>query len=300
MSKEDYGRYQSLWDELDEVSRELEFSARVDSDLPRCQFFGAKDLAHPPSNAKWAELCVAQKGKLPETWETLRDRSMAVRYCSAISEGHLNATLDSFRSICEGICGVLRRFEDLNLDECLKPILRNVAGEVPSRELDDYHYILALVGLSSRCEQHVPVETEQAGIWTTFSKNIYLDTSERIRNLRPKLKRVEIERTTRARKPSWNSDTRELKVGDELIKKYRQTAVPQCCILSSFQEEKWPKRIYDPLPTKERKGRTIDPKKRVRDTVRALNTNHKTPNLLKFRSDGTGEGITWELTKEVE
>ena len=88
-------------------------------------------------------------------------------------------------------------------------------------------------------------------------------------------------------KPTWNSDRRELWVGDKLIKKYRQRAKKQEGVLAAFEELGWPERIDDPLPPK---GDVV-PKRRLRSTVDSLNRCHKTVKLIAFDTDGTGEGV---------
>jgi len=96
-------------------------------------------------------------------------------------------------------------------------------------------------------------------------------------------------------KPSWNSQLAELRLGDRLIKQFRQPARLQRIILSCFEEDDWTRRIDDPLPPGVgRDGVPMDPKRRLRDLVSSLNASHVTPGLLRFRSDGTGEGIVWD------
>jgi hypothetical protein len=80
-------------------------------------------------------------------------------------------------------------------------------------------------------------------------------------------------------------------VGDSLIKQFRQPAGNQETVLAAFEEEGWPERIDDPLSP----NREIEPRKRLRDTVNALNGSHKTKDLIVFEADGTGEGVLWEL-----
>ena len=94
-------------------------------------------------------------------------------------------------------------------------------------------------------------------------------------------------------KPAWCSARRELLLGDKLIKQFRQPARNQEQVLNTFEEDGWPERIDDPLP----RTPGIEPKRRLRDTVAALNQNHKTAGLIMFESDGTGEGVLWKLLR---
>lgn len=90
--------------------------------------------------------------------------------------------------------------------------------------------------------------------------------------------------------PVWNADRQELRYVGELVKRYKLPSKNQIAILNSFQEDGWPVRIDDPLP----QSPGVDSRRKLNDTVKALNNNQK-KNWLRFRSDGTGEGITWEV-----
>jgi hypothetical protein len=90
-------------------------------------------------------------------------------------------------------------------------------------------------------------------------------------------------------KPAWDSNLRELRIGKLVIKRFRQPAGNQVAVLACFQELGWSRRIDDPLTG----NSDIEPKRRLRDTVFALNRNHLAPNVLVFEADGTGTGIIW-------
>ncbi len=91
-------------------------------------------------------------------------------------------------------------------------------------------------------------------------------------------------------KPSWDGQRHVLSLGNQIIKQYRVPAVSQAVILTAFEEECWPAAIDDPLPPQPEQ----DPKRRLRDTIRNLNANQQTA-LLRFRGDGSGCRILWEL-----
>ena len=93
----------------------------------------------------------------------------------------------------------------------------------------------------------------------------------------------------RPSKPTWDPDLRELRVGEVVIKRFRQPARNQVTVLASFQELGWPRRIDDPLTG----NCEMEPKRRLRDTVFALNRNHLSAWVLVFEADGTGTGIIW-------
>jgi hypothetical protein len=89
--------------------------------------------------------------------------------------------------------------------------------------------------------------------------------------------------------PLWDSDRRELRLGELLIKSFRQPAPNQEIILSAFQEEGWPPRIDNPLPG----NCSIDAVDRLHDAVKKL--NRQANCLVRFRSDGNGLGVQWFL-----
>jgi hypothetical protein len=90
-------------------------------------------------------------------------------------------------------------------------------------------------------------------------------------------------------KPQWNYELRQLTLRSKLVKRFRQPSTCQEIILVAFQELGWPPSMDDPLPQK----REMDPKRRLRDTVQALN-RYQVNRLLRFRLNGEGTGILWE------
>lgn len=90
--------------------------------------------------------------------------------------------------------------------------------------------------------------------------------------------------------PRWDADDRTLYVGNLVVKEYRVRSPNQEAVLAAFQEEDWPHYIDDPLsPVPDQ-----SPKQRLRDTVKRLNENQRS-RLVRFRGDGTGERVRWEL-----
>jgi hypothetical protein len=90
--------------------------------------------------------------------------------------------------------------------------------------------------------------------------------------------------------PVWDRDRRELRLGGRVVKVFKLPSPMQEAILVAFEEEHWPPRIDDPLPSHPE----LLPKRRLHDTIKSLNRNQKSP-LIRFMGDGTGEGIRWEL-----
>lgn len=89
--------------------------------------------------------------------------------------------------------------------------------------------------------------------------------------------------------PHWNPDRHELTLGGLLVKRFRLPSANQEKVLEVFEEEEWPPRIDDPLAP----FGNANPKRRLHDCIRNLNRNQRNP-LLRFRGDGTGEGVLWE------
>jgi len=91
--------------------------------------------------------------------------------------------------------------------------------------------------------------------------------------------------------PSWYKDRGELTFQSKIIKRIRSVSVAKnvVLILDAFQEENWPDRIDDPLsPSKEQQ--------RLHEAIKRLNNNLE---MIRFRADGTGQGILWELIAPV-
>lgn len=95
-----------------------------------------------------------------------------------------------------------------------------------------------------------------------------------------------------AKVPTWDAEMRELRVLGMTVKRFKWTAANQEPILAAFEEECWPRRIDDPLPPHPDQ----DSKRRLCDTIKCLNRK-QINQLIHFRGDGTGEGITWELVE---
>ncbi len=94
------------------------------------------------------------------------------------------------------------------------------------------------------------------------------------------------------RVPRWEGSERQLWWGNALVKEFHVPAANQERVLAALQEEGWPTRIDDPLPPE----RSVDPKSRLHDTIKALN-RHQRYRLLRFSGDGRGWGVCWHLAE---
>ncbi len=81
----------------------------------------------------------------------------------------------------------------------------------------------------------------------------------------------------------------ELRLGGELVKRFKRPPSAQGLVLAAFQEEGWPPAIDDPLPTQYNQ----DPKRRLHYTIRNLNRG-QAPLRIHFFINGNGETIRWE------
>ena len=90
--------------------------------------------------------------------------------------------------------------------------------------------------------------------------------------------------------PRWDVSQRELRWGAITVKQFRVPAPNQELILEVLEEEGWPSRIDDPL----RLANGVEPKRRLHDTIVALNRHHTQP-IVRFSGDGTGQGLLWKL-----
>ncbi|HVU88287.1 MAG TPA: hypothetical protein VHD36_13285 [Pirellulales bacterium] len=89
--------------------------------------------------------------------------------------------------------------------------------------------------------------------------------------------------------PKWDRDRRQLRFDGQVVKEFKLPSPNQEAVLMALEEEGWPARIDDPLSP----SPNLDPRRRLHDTIKALNRNQKR-TLLRFMGDGSGEGIRWE------
>ena len=94
----------------------------------------------------------------------------------------------------------------------------------------------------------------------------------------------------RGSKPEWDRERLQLTFNGELLMQLTLRARNLLCILDIFQEEGWPPRIDDPIPSTKR-GNV---KHRLRAAIERLNKNLLFPSI-RFSGDGSGESICWKL-----
>jgi hypothetical protein len=89
--------------------------------------------------------------------------------------------------------------------------------------------------------------------------------------------------------PYWDTERRELWFRGRLVKRFRGKGGCQEKVLAAFEEEHWCPRIDNPLPGGDEEAA------RLHDAIKRLN-RHQVHRLLRFRGDGTAEGVIWEET----
>jgi hypothetical protein len=92
--------------------------------------------------------------------------------------------------------------------------------------------------------------------------------------------------------PKWQNKTQILSVDGRVVKRFRWPAANQETVLAAFEEDNW-QRIDDPLPP----SQDVDSMSRLRDTIKSLNRNQQ-HRFIRFRGDGSGQGVYWEYTEE--
>ena len=97
----------------------------------------------------------------------------------------------------------------------------------------------------------------------------------------------------RRMQPFWDEKLRELKLGEQVIKRFKWPAANQERVIRAFQEEGWPVKIDDPLPP----SNDVCPKRRLHDTIKCLNRK-QVCKAIRFRGDGTGQGVMIEIIPE--
>lgn len=87
-------------------------------------------------------------------------------------------------------------------------------------------------------------------------------------------------------RPRWDGDRFTLYYGEHAVRKVRPIAVGMCQLLQTFQDDGWPPRIDNPLTP------DVDLSRQLRDL------NSKIDGPLRFRRDGSGEGVLWEVATD--
>ncbi len=94
--------------------------------------------------------------------------------------------------------------------------------------------------------------------------------------------------------PHWDLERHVLSVGNRVVKQFRVPSPNQEAVLHAFQRDDWPPYIADPLPAVSAPQHA---KVRLHDTIKCLNARQKN-RLVRFRGDGQGMGVLWELVAE--
>lgn len=93
--------------------------------------------------------------------------------------------------------------------------------------------------------------------------------------------------------PCWDATLRQLRVGDVVVKEFRQPSMRQVAVLAGFQAQGWPPRIDDPLSAAD----ADNVQGLLHFTIQNLNRN-QLRKLIHFSGDGTRRGVRWRLLSE--
>lgn len=91
--------------------------------------------------------------------------------------------------------------------------------------------------------------------------------------------------------PVWDGALRELRVGEQVVKRFRVPAPNQEMILRVFEEEQWPNCIDDPLPPRG----DVQSKERLVSTIKSLN-RCQIKKLITFHGNGNGRQVYWDYS----
>jgi hypothetical protein len=93
--------------------------------------------------------------------------------------------------------------------------------------------------------------------------------------------------------PCWDAELRQLQVGGQIVKEFRQPSTRQVAVLSAFQSQGWPPRIDDPLsaPGQDSVHGLLH------YTIQNLN-RYQVLKLIHFYGDGTRRGVRWRLVND--
>ena len=91
-----------------------------------------------------------------------------------------------------------------------------------------------------------------------------------------------VARTLQSVRPRWDEANRQFFINGVVVKTYKHKAVNQTAVLAALQESGWARRVLLPFH-----------KVKTSQTLKEL--NRLAPDKMRFRGDGTGEGLTWEL-----
>lgn len=82
--------------------------------------------------------------------------------------------------------------------------------------------------------------------------------------------------------PKWDEGKRQFLIDGVVVKQYRHTAANQTAMLQTFENNDWAERVPNPSGDSEE----------TQQTLKEL--NKLAPANIRFRADGTGEGLVWE------
>jgi len=286
INDDQFRQYIALCDELEDLSDEMEGT---------CMVLGIDVIRHssPLADDDWKRIEIANKGLPPtrdwESWQVLPNRRWFVRFTADEDD----TAFQEFKNYAERVNSIFDRYDELPIPEGLawrtRPngayiddghsfLLQMVVNTDPT--LARFGYMDGLYGFDPVAPNGVKLEGLRCEYFLQYAGPAVLAW------LPPSRPRIG---PTPPFKPTYDSVARELRFGSTLIKRFTKPAENQERVLLAFEEEKWVERVDDPLSPVP----GLVSKDRLRRTIDALNDGHALPRIVKFRGDGTGQGIRW-------
>jgi hypothetical protein len=96
-------------------------------------------------------------------------------------------------------------------------------------------------------------------------------------------------------RPRWDPEARQLWLGDALLLTFKRPAPRQERVLAAFQKRRWKRWIPDPFY----RVRDKFARRHLKWIIRGLNRSLGKNARIRFRGDGKGDGICWEIVWEI-
>lgn len=313
ISSEVYEMYQQCCIDLLDTARQMEKTCYS----PRSEFhhrFFTNIQKEATTDADWAKVISDNNGrKFGADWDEW-EISPNKLYCSQYRGTCNKSVLKDFRALATKGQSILAKYISLTSAEPprvpeflhwrLPSVLRSKINDLPG-----YHYFVYLV---SKSGPRPVISPDQTTVDIAEENCIVIDRERfRIRSdyafghkasnvmleWLPPTWNLDILEQAADATPRWDKNMRKLWFGKSLIKWYRQKPGLQEIVLDAFQKKDWQKSIDNPLLDVPN-PKDIDERRRLRDTIAALNGCHKKPAIIRFQTNGLRTAVIWELVPD--
>ena len=269
-----------------------------------------------PTDADWAKVISDNQGRPRhrmwdaewEEWEVFPNRL----YCSHyIGTGDKSVVMNNFRAMARKGQSILSEYLAIESSKPSKlpPFLHWLIPKFLRSTIDDlpgYYYFIYLIcklGPSSyialgascrtkRSESDICIDRNRFDVKSFYAINEHALAA--MGHWLPSAWQLDLVAPRSETVPRWDAEMRNLWFGNDLIKRYRQRPGPQETVLEAFQKAGWPEAIADPLLHDSMK-KALDPRRRLRDTILALNKNHKKTSVIYFGTNGHSDLVYWNI-----